>query len=399
MTVSAKSSFLIPEIITSAVRARFAQKNAFMGSEAAAAGLISINPFFNVSDPNQIGETVRVPYFGTLGSFASRSDGTPAVPTAFAGTSETGTIALASLAFEVTRWANNTGGYDVSPETQAADQVMQAAERYMDSSVITAAVAGGITKTYYSATNPRLLDYDAVVDAATLWGDESDPKAVLVVHSKVMADCLKLKDANGRPLLTTSEDGLVTRIAGRRIIQSDKCPLTGSTMSAVTAAGTTPPTVTLTGTPTGPWNLKVVCTTLGARGTSYIKFSTDGGSTYSTPVVTAATVTLTDTAVDSTVGNNGATGLTLAMADTAAAVDNVWTATATIKATSLLVRPGALAFWYNRNALELLTDKDILNDSSIGAMHLYSVAHAYRRHPQGTKRGVIAIVHNTSSVA
>jgi hypothetical protein len=138
---------------------------------------------------------------------------------------------------------------------------------------------------------------------------------------------------------------------------------------------------------------------LGNRGTSYIKFSTDGGSTYSTPMITAASMPLIDTAVDSCVGNNGATGLTLAMADTAAAVDNVWTATAVLKATSLLVRPGALVYWYNRAALELLTDKDILNHSSIGAMHLYGVAHAYRRHPRGTKRGVIAIKHNTSSVS
>lgn len=400
MAATSKSNvYLIPEILTSTVQGRFAAQNAFMGSLARQAGLVVVNDTFDVSDQQRIGETVRVPYFGTLGEFESRSDGTPATPKALSSTSESATIGLSTLAFEVTKWANSTGATNVTPEQEAADQVMAAAERYMDRQIVTAAVAGAIVKDVYSSSSPRKIDYDLVVDAATLWGDESDPLSVLMVHSKTKADALKLKDASGRPLLTTSEDGTVTRIAGKRIIESDALPLTGSTMSAVTSTGTTPPECTLSGTPTGPWNLKIICSTLGARGTSYIRFSTDGGSTYSNPIVTAASIPLIDPAVDSTVGNNGTTGLTLAMANAAAALDNVWTAAAQLKATSLLVRPGALVFWYNRAALQLLTDKDILNDSALGAMHLYSVAHAYRRHPRGTKRGVIAIKHNVSSVA
>jgi hypothetical protein len=397
MTATTASNVIIPDILTSVVRGRFAMNNAFMGSQARQAGLVVVNDSFDVADFNRIGDSVTVPYFGTLGEFESRADGTPAVPKAVKQTSETGTVGLATLSFEVTKWANS-GAPGITPEQEAAEQIMAAAERYMDRAIVTAAVAGAISKDVYSSTSPQQINYDMVVDAATLWGDESDPGAVLMVHSKVKADCLKLKDASGRPLLTMSDDGNVTRIAGKRIIESDALPLTGSSMSAVTATGTTPPTCTLSGTPTGPWNLKIVCTTLGARGTSYIKFSTDGGSTYSEPMVTAASMPLIDTATDSCVGNNGTTGITLAMADTAAAVDNVWTATAVLKATSLLVRPGALVYWYNRAALALETDRDILNHSTIGAMHLYGVAHAYRRHPRGTKRGVIAIKHNVSAV-
>jgi hypothetical protein len=94
-------------------------------------------------------------------------------------------------------------------------------------------------------------------------------------------------------------------------------------MSAVTAAGTAPPAVTLTGTPTVGITLRVECTTLGARGTSVVRVSIDGGTSWCmTGVVTAATILVLD-------ADGNSTGLTLNMANAAAAVDNVWTATST----------------------------------------------------------------------
>jgi hypothetical protein len=394
MAVSTKAQWIIPEILTTAVRGAFAGKNAFIDSAAVAAGLVVVNDTFDVSDSSRIGDQISVPYFGQLGEFDDRTDGTPATPKALAGTNEKATIVMATLGVEITRWANNNGGTPgVTPEQEAAEQIRKAARRKMDRAVITAACASGaLVKDVYSATVPRKLDADLIVDAGVLWGDENEDSAVLLCHSKAVNDLDKLKDAQGRPL------GRDLAAAGRKIVTSDVMPLTGSTMSAITAAGTTPPTVTVSGTPTGPWNLKIICTKLGARGTSEIKFSTDGGQNYSAAIVTAASIPLIDTSVDAITGNNGTTGLTIAMADTAAAVDNVWTATATLKATSLLVRPGSLAFWFNRLALEFLPDSDPSNDSKLGWMHLYYCAHKYRRHPQGTKSGVIKLVHNVSPV-
>lgn len=115
----------------------------------------------------------------------------------------------------------------------------------------------------------------------------------------------------------TSPDGLT---AWRKIAAFDQQSDVGLAMSAVTSSGTTPPAVTLTGTPNRYINLKVLCTTLGARGTSAIKYSLDGGETYSAPALTAATQELFDPVTGET------TGVTLAMANAAAAVDNVWTA-------------------------------------------------------------------------
>ena len=84
-------------------------------------------------------------------------------------------------------------------------------------------------------------------------------------------------------------------------------------MTVVTAAGTTPPTVSLTGTPAGYWDLRIEITTGGARGTAVFKWSADGGATYTTGVATAANVDL---------GN----GITVVFATGTYATDNVYTA-------------------------------------------------------------------------
>ncbi len=88
----------------------------------------------------------------------------------------------------------------------------------------------------------------------------------------------------------------------------------GLAMTAVTEAGTTPPDITLTGTPVVPVNLRIECTTLGARGTAVVRYSIDGGVSWTSAVATAATFAI------------GTTGLTANYESATAAVDNVWTA-------------------------------------------------------------------------
>jgi hypothetical protein len=93
----------------------------------------------------------------------------------------------------------------------------------------------------------------------------------------------------------------------------------GLVMGAVAAAGTTPPTVTLSGTQLAPVNFRMECTTLGARGTAVVRYSVDGGVTYVSNVTTAATISVIDP-------DGFDTGLTINYANATAAVDNVWTA-------------------------------------------------------------------------
>ncbi len=68
------------------------------------------------------------------------------------------------------------------------------------------------------------------------------------------------------------------------------------------ATGTTPPTVSLAGTPTINGTIILQITTPGARGVAVFKWSSDGGATYTTGVLTAATTLLGSTGVTATWG-------------------------------------------------------------------------------------------------
>lgn len=90
-------------------------------------------------------------------------------------------------------------------------------------------------------------------------------------------------------------------------------------MGAVVVAHGSGPTLTLSGTPTRLVELDVVCTTGGARGTWKLKYSTDGGSTWTYGVTSAATIPLLTS-------KGEATGVTLAIGVGTATVDDEWTA-------------------------------------------------------------------------
>jgi hypothetical protein len=392
MAKTTKSDVLIPEVFDEVIEGAFANKNAFMGSMLATIGAAVIAGDMPGGD-GQVGDIISVPYFGTIGEFDDVSDGDPAVPKKVRQGKEQATVGRSTLAFEVSRWARASVGKDIYEE--GARQVMLAAQRKMDAKIIAAAVAsGGLVKDVFSATTPRKLDYDLLVEGRQLWGDEQDDIVGMVVRSKTYGDLLKLKDSMGRPLLTQRQnDEPFDRFMGIPVGVSDALPVT-VTMSAVTEAGTTPPDITLSGTPVGEFDIRIEVVTAGARGTATVKFSTDGGVNFSDPITTAATFALTDTAIDSLVGINGATGLTATYENASASANNVWTATATGKRTSLVLKSEALAFWYNRSRLQLQTDKDILSDTDIAALHLYSVAHRYRRRRGSSKSGVVRILHN-----
>jgi hypothetical protein len=395
MARTTKSDVLIPEIFTQAIQAEFAQKGIFKGSMLVNMGAAVADGSFG-GGASAIGETVKVPYFGTMGDFEENiADGTAATPKKISQTEESCTVVRDTLAFEVTRWGQNAKGGDAYVE--AARQVVMATQRAMDKRLITAAasVASGLTKSVFSTSAPKTLDYDLLVDGLTMWGDEQDDVVGMVVHSRVLSDLYKLRDANGNPFLTQMQDGGLPRFMGIPVGTSDRCPVTGSAMGSVTETGTTPPDIAVTtNTPLGAWDLKILPVTAGARGTATIKFSVDGGINYSAPILTAASIPLVDTAVDSLVGVNGATGLTISYENASSNADNVWTAKAQLKATTLLLRRNALAFWFNQAALSLQTDRDILVDSDVGAVHLYAAALRYRRRPGGTKPGVVVLQHN-----
>ncbi len=386
MATTNNSSVVSADLFTEAVQGEFKDQKCFVDSGLSQMGAVIIRGDMPDSGRASIGRTVNVPYFANIGEFEDVStDGSALTPVELTMSSEQATVAHAGLAFEMTTWAQSAAfGGDLYAE--GARQVGQSAKRKMDSAIITAAAAsGGIT--IANAVSQK-LEYDLVVDAMKEWQDSSnDDLAGIAVHSRVFASILKLKDGVGRPLLTPSPiDGKLSKFLDLPIVKSDRLPIT-NTMTAVTSAGTTPPVITLTGTPNRYIDLKVLCTVLGALGTSKIKYSINGGNTYSVAQLTAATILI----LDPLTGES--TGVTLNIAAGTAATDNVWTAGSSVLYTTLLLKKGALAFWYNANALQLKTDVNIDKDTDKAAMHLYYAAYRYKRVPGSQRPGVISITH------
>lgn len=118
--------------------------------------------------------------------------------------------------------------------------------------------------------------------------------------------------------------------------------MVGPASTAVTSSGTTPPVVTLSGTPAGYFDLVVNITTGGTRGTAVFKFSLDGGLTYPTAqtgITTAATYLMPGT------------GVTLNFATGTYNVDNVYVAN-TCNFAGLATQYGAVKTHADTGALQ-----------------------------------------------
>lgn len=284
-----KSNLVIPEVLLDAVEFAFVGMIALMGTGAAivAPGLPQMGE----------GTEIKIPYFEELGDFDDPGENDALLPVRLDMTSEVAPIQRSGKAWEATKWAQMAAMY-ADPYKEAARQLREGAIRRYDKALIDAAKAANtaLELDVYSATQKRLLDYDLMSDAKGLFGDERENIALLVVHSNVMTDLEKLKDADGRPLLTQPEEGKVQRFAGVPVKPSDR-----------------------------------------------LAPSSDSPKKY----------------------------------------------------TSLLLKRGALALWYD-GIPSVETDKDILRDARIAAVNTYFAAHAYKRSRGNSKSGIVRIKHNAS---
>jgi hypothetical protein len=418
MTVTSRTDLYVPEITTDAVRGTLKGKNGLMGSVFVSSGAVTVSGTMPARGRRAIGSTIRMPYWGMLPDFETLTESDSATPQKVAMTYEDATVARKSLAFELSTWAAgaaDASGYgDVNSYLAAAASA--SAVRAMDSAMIAAGATSPLIASIYSATVPDYLTWqDVLQQKAIKLGDENMNIVGMVCHSLVAADLASQTDSNGRPILSDPKIGEVQTVAGVPVVISDRIPLTGSTMGTMvgpytSATNTTPGsgaatfTIAVTDvTVFGPWQLVIETITTGALGTATIRFSTDAGNTWSAAIATAASgnaTSLVDTAADSLVGNNGKTGVSVTFT-TAGGTDmtdgDFYRSTANVCCESQIWLPGAGAFWYDEDALGLKEDSDILEDTTLGAMHLYYAAHVYRRRATGSRPGVLRLRSNVRS--
>lgn len=364
------SNMIVPELFTPALRDAAGKKLVIDQSEFVQRGCVTINPNFPGVGANTIGTTIRLPRWDAMGGFVLNPEGSKATDTTVSQSSDVATVARASHAFRYSRQSNSVPGQEGEVYQNFALAQMVEARTYMNKAVVDVAAAAGIE--YNQITTGATITTANMIDLRAKFGDQGSSlkNGALVVHSKQHADLQKLNAAVTGTAITRGADG-IEMMGNTPLVVADTVPVSG-TAGTVSPAGTTPPTVTITGTATRYLlGLKVECTLLGNRGTSKIRYSTDNGATWISDVTTAATIALNDSRESQLRKKVVPTGLTLAMADTAAAVDNVWTIPVVSTFTAIAMLPGAVTFWYNAAALEVLSTVDIYDDTYACASHLY----------------------------
>lgn len=420
MTVTSSTDLFVPAIVTDAVRGALKGKNGLVGSSLVSGGAVRFFGTMPKRGRGAIGSKIDVPYWGILGDFETLTESQSATPQKVNMTYEEATVARKSIAFEASTWAR--GAADAAmiddPVQVLAEEASKSALRAMDSAMIAAGQGSPLLYSIYSASTPAYLTWQKIVKAASIkMGDDSVSPVGMAVHSLIAADLTVQTDASGRQYLADPRADMVAgRVVGLPLLVSDRMPLTGSTMGTMggpyttalgSSAGSGSATYTIAVTDVtklGPWQLVIEVLVTGECGTAgQIRFSTDGGNTWSAAIATSATgvaTSLVDTAADSLVGNNGATGVSVTFTSGSSndLVDGeFYRSTANLCCESQIWFPGAGTFWYNEQALALKSDSDILEDTELGAMHLYYAAHVYRRRNGGPRPGVLRLRSNAQS--
>lgn len=393
-TTKATDLISLPDL-ADAIPAAFAARNALLLESLGAATIVS--GLANLTSKVAAGVKVQVPYFSAVPDFQDLAENQTMVVQSVGETYEEATIE---------RWGNAIGITDLASKvtngainTEAARQLVATGMRKLDDKLLAKAIAPGAitTGSVWSSSTPVNISYDAFVDLETAFDDAGDSIVAYLMHPKAFADALKLKGTDNRPLLT-SVDGQLPNLFGKPIIKSNKMT-SGGAMGSATATGTTPPAATLAGTPNGMVkSLKIECVLAGAHGTAKFRFSTDNGATWSDPILTtspASPIALTDTAVDSLVGKNGATGLTVAFAAGTFATDNKWSATSFRKLITAAVRRNALVAVIDLHSLASPEiNRRPLDGSEDLVSNFYGAAIRYRRTNGQSMTGVALLEHN-----
>jgi HK97 family phage major capsid protein len=226
MAVTTRSDLIIPEILADAVRAAWPDRVAFKGTPA-----VAESPTL----PGGVrgGDTVKVPYFNAIGEFDDVAEGVPLTPVNITMTAETATVRRAGKAVEMTTWAELSAKY-ADPYAELARQLVEGATRKFDAALIAVANATGSGQATVDRSTGTIT-YDAIVDALNAFGDAQVDVAAVVVHSKVLGDLRKVKDANGLPLFVDAQQGGLPKVLGLPLIVSDRAPvITGTPTKYVT---------------------------------------------------------------------------------------------------------------------------------------------------------------------
>jgi N4-gp56 family major capsid protein len=207
-----KSTMIIPDVFGDIVTAKFKGK------------LVVAN--FALTDNTLVGtpgETIHFPKWNAIGDAEDLTENVEMVPEQLSTSDDTATIKEVGKAVEITDTAQLTGIGD--PIGEAGTQVGKVVARKIDADLITEGVTNCLSARKIASTVTDAFHLK-VADAKSLWGDEAEDIAVLLVHSKLYTSLIK--DANfisadkypAGVLLT----GAIGTIYGVPVVVTDRMP-------------------------------------------------------------------------------------------------------------------------------------------------------------------------------
>jgi hypothetical protein len=214
-----RSDLILPDILAEDIMKGFSGKVALYGS-----GAITINPGLQASSPQEVGNTVTVPYFEDGGEAQQVPENGSISLEKVSQTSETSSVVRFGKGFSVTRLAQMAKAQGRDIYDVAREKVQQAFARALDTLAYTRALACAASASMEYDGTAAIVSTTAIVETLKLFGEEidDDQLAVWAINPKPYWDAAVLADSTGRTLYTDVQGGRLSQLGGAPVKMTAK---------------------------------------------------------------------------------------------------------------------------------------------------------------------------------
>lgn len=221
------ANFIVGELLADATQQALAKRRILLGNNA-----VIRNPTLPTSARG--GAAIKIPYIGALPDAQFLAEGIAGTPASASPDSETATVVRAYNGLTMTKWAEYQAAY-AKPYEAYASQLAETIARAQEQKLVDAATASLPAMTY-TVPASGTISFAAVQAAKAKWGDEQDPIALMLMHSKVWFDLANMTDSTGRPLTFEGVDkdgNAIKQFAGCPVECSDFMPVSSGNYTTV----------------------------------------------------------------------------------------------------------------------------------------------------------------------
>ena len=222
MATTARSDLIDHQILAEEVVKGVAGMNGLDGS-----GVIVMNPGLQAG-PDEVGNTVTVPYFDSLGEAEEVAENGALTPVKMTQSSESGTVVRFGKAVSIGGLAKRSRRTGLDIYTVASSMILTMLKRKVDALALDRLAARAVSASMVYDGSAANVSTTSIVGTYKLFGDEIEGNgdvALWVMNSKVYWDAAVLADSTGRPLFTPALGDRLGSLNGVPTRMSDKSNL------------------------------------------------------------------------------------------------------------------------------------------------------------------------------